>query len=180
MRISKYLLPVTLAFIAYCSTFTIAKSVIQVKSSTLDFKRKLIDESHRHLREDVAKDDVEKEYVEKDDVVPREEDEKGRVTKGKDEERRGGGYGGGGNDDVAGANPLYAPPVTKFYPSYFEDKEKLERWFKKRKHIQNAIELLNKLANETSLTEKQKSDIATLVKKLQAQQRSMQSLDQVK
>ena len=124
MRISKYLLPVTLAFIAYCSTFTIAKSVIQVKSSTLDFKRKLIDESHRHLREDVAKDDEEKEYV-----VPREKDEKGRVTKGKDEERRGG---GGGNDDVAGANPLYAPPVTKFYPSYFENKEKLERWFKKK------------------------------------------------
>ena len=173
MRISKYLLPVTLAFIAYCSTFTIAKSVIQVKSSTLDFKRKLIDESHRHLRGDVAEDDVK----------PREENEKYRVKEEEEEERRVGRGeigGGGGNSDVAGANPSYTPPVTELYPSYFEDKKKLERWFQKRKYIQDAIELLNKRANETSLTEKQKSDIATLVKKLQAQQRSMQSLDQVK
>ncbi|RQM11389.1 hypothetical protein DD237_008510 [Peronospora effusa] len=73
MRLSKFLLPVTLTSMAYGSTFANAENVVQVKSLTTDSQRELIDETHRNLRRGVAGDDVK----------PEEE--------GDDEERKGGG-----------------------------------------------------------------------------------------
>ncbi|RQM11046.1 hypothetical protein KXD40_007411 [Peronospora effusa] len=61
MHLSKFFLPVTLIFIAYCSTFASAENVIQVKSLITDSQRELVDESHRNLREGVAEDDMKPE-----------------------------------------------------------------------------------------------------------------------
>ncbi|CAH0490418.1 unnamed protein product [Peronospora farinosa] len=138
MRLSKFLLPVTLISIAYCSTFTSAENVIQVKSSTTDSQRELMDVSHRNLRGGVAEDGVK----------PEEEDEDEERKGGRGVGRVGGGlYGGGGS-------MMFVP---RMYP-YRENRrsESLDDYFKKNGYSVKDIEHFKKLVRELPLTKKQK------------------------
>ncbi|CAI5717050.1 hypothetical protein KXD40_007406 [Peronospora effusa] len=149
MRLSKFLLPVTLISIAYCSTFASAENVIQVKSSTTDSQRELMDESHRNLRGGVAEDGVKSE----------EEDE--------DEERRGGGgrgvgrVGGGLN---GGGSIMLVPRLYAYHDK--SRSESLDDYFKKNGYSPKDIEHFKKLVRDLPLTKKQKRIIMMVFAKM--------------